>query len=148
MARASSTPPHLHAALALWDYAARSAAWALRTTVAGPVAEQIHDALSATPEGLTRTELRDLFGRNLPGGRIEAALASLGAAGRAQRHRAATAGRPAEVWTARSRGSAITEPGSRPSRRDRSAAEGLDAGGPDLVTHLIMDIARRLCWRA
>ena len=122
-------PPHLHAALALWDYAARSAAWALRTTVAGPVAEQIHDALSATPEGLTRTELRDLFGRNLPGGRIEAALASLGAAGRAQRHRAATAGRPAEVWTARSRGSAITEPGSRPARR--AVPQGPEpSGGP------------------
>ena len=122
-------PAHLHAALALWDYAARSAAWALRTTVADPVAAQIHDALSATPEGLTRTELRDLFGRNLPGGRIEAALASLGAAGRAQRHRAATAGRPAEVWTARSRGSAITEPGSRPARR--AVPQGPEpSGGP------------------
>jgi len=120
---------HLRAALALWDYAARSAAWALRTTTADPVAEQIHDALSTTPEGLTRTELRDLFGRNLPGGRIEAALASLGAAGRAQRHRSATAGRPAEVWTARSQPSVITEPGSRPARR--AVPQGPErSGGP------------------
>src|SRR5579875_503162 len=122
-------PAHLRGALALWDYAARSAAWALRTTTADPLAEQIHDALSASPQGLTRTELRDLFGRNLPGGRIEAALATLGAAGRAKRHRAATAGRPAEVWTAHSRPPATTEPGSRPARR--AVPQGPErSGGP------------------
>ncbi len=54
---------HLHAGLALWDYAARSAAWALRTTSADPIAEQIHAALTASPAGLTRTQLRDLYGK-------------------------------------------------------------------------------------
>ncbi len=91
---------HLEAGLALWDYAARSAAWALRASATDPIAEQIHAALMASPDGLTRTQLRDLFGRNLPGARIETALAALGSSGRAQRHRAITAGRPAEVWRA------------------------------------------------
>ena len=64
------------------------------------MAEQIHTALTASPAGLTRTELRDLFARNLPGARIDTALATLGRTGRAQRRRLTTAGRPAEVWAA------------------------------------------------
>jgi len=40
-------PPHLQAALALWDYAARSAAWALGQTTGDPLAEQLHAALIA-----------------------------------------------------------------------------------------------------
>ncbi|MGH3180450.1 MAG: hypothetical protein ACRDOE_00855 [Streptosporangiaceae bacterium] len=93
-------PAHLQAGLALWDYAARSAAWAVRSATADPVAEQIHTALAASAAGLTRTQLRDLFGRNLPAARIEAALVALGSAGRARCQRATTAGRPAEIWTA------------------------------------------------
>lgn len=91
---------HLHAGLALWDYAARSIAWATRSATADPVAEQIHAALAASADGLTRTEVRDLFARNLPGARIDAALATLGRTGRAKRRRLMTAGRPAEVWEA------------------------------------------------
>jgi hypothetical protein len=89
---------HLEAGLALWDYAQRSIAWATRHTTTDPVAEQIHRALAGAPAGLTRTELRDLFGRNLPGSRIDAALIALGGDGRATRRRVPTAGRPAEVW--------------------------------------------------
>ncbi|MGH9152835.1 MAG: DUF3987 domain-containing protein [Acidimicrobiales bacterium] len=89
---------HLRAGLALWDYAARSVAWATRSVTADPLAEQIHAALAASAEGLIRTEVRDLFARNLPGARIDAALASLGRSGRAKRRRLPTAGRPAEVW--------------------------------------------------
>jgi len=91
---------HLQGGLALWDYSARSVTWGVRDATADPVAAQIHAALVASAEGLTRTQLRDLFGRNLPGARIDTALGALGAAGRARCHRAATAGRPAEIWTA------------------------------------------------
>jgi hypothetical protein len=90
---------HLQAGLALWDYAARSATWAMRHTTADPIAEHIHAALTAAPDGLTRTQLRDLFARNLPAARVDAALISLGADGRAQRRQHTTAGRPAEIWT-------------------------------------------------
>lgn len=94
------TTAHLHAGLALWDYAARSAAWATRAATTDPVAEQIHTALTASPDGLTRTQLRDLFNRNLPGNRIDTALTTLGRTGKAHRRQATTAGRPAEIWTA------------------------------------------------
>ena len=93
-------PQHLHAALALWDYAARSATWALGQATGDPLAEQIHAALARSPDGLTRTQIRDLCQRNLPAERIDQALPTLAAAGRAQRQRTLTAGRPAELWTA------------------------------------------------
>jgi hypothetical protein len=70
----------------------------MRHVSADPVAEQIHAALAASPDGLTRTQLRDLFARNLPATRVDAALAALGTAGRAQHRRLATAGRPVELW--------------------------------------------------
>jgi hypothetical protein len=94
-------PQHLAAALALWDYAARSAAWAIGHTATGDqLAEQIHAALTRSPDGLTRTQLRDLCHRNQPAERLEQALANLAAAGRATHQRTLTAGRPAELWTA------------------------------------------------
>lgn len=93
-------PEHLNPALALWNYANRSAAWALGQTTGDPLAEHIHTALLRSPHGLTRTQIRDLGQRNLPTDRIEHALATLAAAGRAQRQQTLTAGRPAELWTA------------------------------------------------
>jgi len=93
-------PEHLHAALALWDYASRSAAWALGHTTGDPLAEHIHTALARSPDGLTRTQIRDLCQRNLPADHIEQALTTLAAASRAQQQRTLTGGRPAELWTA------------------------------------------------
>ena len=61
-----SSPEHLTAALALWDYAARSAAWAINHTTGDPLAEQIHAALARSPDGLTRTQLRDLCTATTP----------------------------------------------------------------------------------
>ncbi|MFZ0972690.1 MAG: DUF3987 domain-containing protein [Solirubrobacteraceae bacterium] len=93
-------PEHLHAALALWDYAERSAAWALGQATGDPLAEHIHAALARSPDGLTRTQIRDLCQRNLPADRVEQALAALIAAGRASHQRTLTGGRPAELWIA------------------------------------------------
>ena len=93
---------HLHAALALQDYTTRSAAWALEPDTGDPIAEHIHTALLQAPDGLTRTQLRDLLNRNLPVRRLEQALANLAAAGKADRQRIlTTGGRPAELWTAK-----------------------------------------------
>ena len=91
---------HLQAALALWDYAARSAAWALQGATGDPLAEQIHAALTSHPDGLTRTQLRDLFHRNKPAAHLDQALDTLAHTGRATHTRTLTAGRPAERWTA------------------------------------------------
>ena len=90
---------HLQAALALWDYAARSAAWALQGATGDPLAEQIHAALTSNPDGMTRTQLRDLFHRNKPAAHLDRALDTLAHTGRATRKRILTAGRPAELWT-------------------------------------------------
>lgn len=93
-------PCHLHAGLALVEHSSRSLAWATATTTADPVAERIAAALATSPDGLSRTGVRDLFGRNQPAARIDAALAALASSGRARSRSIATAGRPAEVWTA------------------------------------------------
>jgi len=89
---------HLKAALALWQYAARSATWALGQATGDPLAEQLHAALTRSPEGLTRTQLSDLLDHHQPAKRIQQALDTLQAQGRAHHTRILTAGRPAERW--------------------------------------------------
>ncbi len=94
------TPPHLNAALALHDYATRSAAWALNGATGQPLAEQIHAALQDSPAGLTRSQISDTLKHNQPASQIDHALHALQAAGRATVTQIATGGRPAQLWTA------------------------------------------------
>ena len=89
---------HLHAALALHHYAVRSAAWALEPQTGDPIAEHLHTALRHAPDGLTRSQLLDLLHRNVPARRLDKALATLAAAGKADRQRILTGGRPAELF--------------------------------------------------
>lgn len=93
-------PQHLHAALALHDYAARSADWALQGATGQPLAEQIHAALRDNPAGLTRSQISNTLKHNQPAGQIDHALHALQAAGRATATQIATGGRPAQLWTA------------------------------------------------
>jgi hypothetical protein len=93
-------PHHLSAALALFEYAARSARFAFEEVTGDPLAEQIHAALLSASDGLTRTEVRDLFHRNRPASAVDGALGCLARAGRARTVRVNTGGRPAQVWTA------------------------------------------------
>ena len=90
---------HLQAALALWDYAARSASWTLQGATGDPLAEQIHAALNDHPGGLTRSQINDTLQHNRPAEQIQRALDALTLAGRATRAQIPTAGRPAELWT-------------------------------------------------
>jgi hypothetical protein len=93
-------PQHLNAALALQDYATRSAGWALQGATGQPLAEQIHAALKANPAGLTRTQISDTLKHNQPAGQLDHALDALHAAGRTTVTQIATGGRPAQLWTA------------------------------------------------
>jgi hypothetical protein len=93
-------PQHLTAALALHDYATRSAGWALTGATGQPLAEQIHTALRHTPAGLTRSQISDTLKHNQPAGQIDDALRALQTAGRATVTQIATGGRPAQLWTA------------------------------------------------
>ena len=95
-------PEHLHAALAIARTTRpRSAAWALEPADRRPARRTVHAALRHARDGLTRTQLLDLLHRNVSARRLDQALANLAAAGKIDRQRILTAGRPAELWTAR-----------------------------------------------
>ena len=107
---------HLQAALALWDYAARCAVWALGDATGVPLAEQLYRTLSDDPDDLSRSQLRDSLNRNYPSAQVTEALESLEETGRAERRtrKNPNGGRPAEVWRA------ITpETAATPQRSDR-----------------------------
>jgi hypothetical protein len=92
---------HLRAALALWEYAEESAVRIFGDALGDPVADEIYRALKVTGEvGMSRTAIRDLFGRHQSAGRISDALAVLIAKGRAKYKTTATDGRPLETWYA------------------------------------------------
>ena len=91
---------HLQAAVALWQYAARSARWVFGDTLGDPVADEIYRALLDEPDGLTRSQLRDLFSRNRRSKDITQALDRLAVAGRIHAERQPQRDRPAELWHA------------------------------------------------
>jgi len=92
---------HLEAALALWEYAERSARWVFGDSLGDPLADEIYRALLEAPDGLTRSQVRDLFSRNRRSKDIGQALDRLAASGRIEAERLHQRGRPAELWRAR-----------------------------------------------
>jgi hypothetical protein len=93
---------HLLAALALWDYAEKSARYIFGDATGDPVADQILESVRATgKEGMTKTEISNLFGRNRSANRINQALTLLLRADRVWREAQETGGRKAERWFAR-----------------------------------------------
>jgi hypothetical protein len=67
--------PHLLAALALWEYAEASARHVFGSSLGDPIADEILRAVRAAgQDGMTRTQIRDLFKRNCSAERIGAAL--------------------------------------------------------------------------
>jgi len=91
---------HLHAALAVWDYCESSACYIFGDALGYPDADRILAELRENSEGLTRTEISGLFGRNRTQEEIGNALARLEERGLAVRIMRATAGRPEELWIA------------------------------------------------
>ena len=69
--------PHLHAALSLWDYCSYSAASLFGTCVGDSIADRIREALQASPDGLTREQIRKLFHGHVSSGLIDQALERL-----------------------------------------------------------------------
>jgi len=92
--------PHLEAALAVWKYSYQTCRWLWGQRLGDPVADAIMAALRRAGEkGLTRTQIySDLFRRNVPRDRIEAALSALAGAGLARAEKRSGGGRPIEVW--------------------------------------------------
>jgi hypothetical protein len=96
------TAAHLRAALALWQFCEDSARAIFGDRLGDPIADGILDALRATPDGMTRTELYEHFAHNVSSAKIGAALAALMAADLAYMVKEATGekGRPTERWFA------------------------------------------------
>jgi hypothetical protein len=91
---------HLEAALAVWAYCDASCRFIFGSALGDPVADQLLSALRDRLEGLTRTEIRDLFGRHLHVGALDRALKVLSARGLVRRLQEQSGGRPAERWLA------------------------------------------------
>jgi hypothetical protein len=93
--------PHLKAAIAVWEYAEASAVHIFGQCLGDPMADEILRALQqAGNAGMTRTAIRDLFGRHRSTNRIGQALALLATSGRARAETRITGGRAAEIWFA------------------------------------------------
>jgi len=91
---------HLNAALAFWDYASDSAHWVFGDSLGDPTADEIWEMAKTNSQGVTRTQVSDLFSRNKKAREIDRALTALVEAGRLERGETRTggAGRPAVVW--------------------------------------------------
>ncbi len=91
---------HLRAALALWSYCDQSCKYIFGDALGHPVADRILQALRNQPNGLTRSQISDLFGRHASGGEIGLALRFLAEHGRAKPTSEESGGRPIERWRA------------------------------------------------
>lgn len=108
---------HLEAALALWKYCEDSAEFIFGADLGNHVADQILKALGNAPEGLTRNDLCDLFGRHRSSEEIGAALRILGERALVEFEKGNTGGRPVERWFATSGGARK----ARKARKERKA---------------------------
>jgi hypothetical protein len=70
-------PVHLIAAAALWEYCEASVEYIFGAKLGDPAADAILAALRERPNGLTRTDISNLFARNLSAERIERTLDAL-----------------------------------------------------------------------
>jgi hypothetical protein len=91
-------PSHLAAALAVWDYCEASARYIFGNNLGDSVADKIYLAAKSKNGRLTRTEMRDLFDRNLSSNRIDLSLRQLADAGLMNQSTETSGGRPVEVW--------------------------------------------------
>jgi hypothetical protein len=93
--------PHLRAALGLWKYSYLSARLIFGDATGDPMLDRIRECLDAAgPDGLTRTEISDLFKRNASSERIDQALQKLTSLGLVINRQVPTEGRPIRVWSA------------------------------------------------
>lgn len=91
---------HLQAALECWRYAEQSARFIFHDALGDPIADTILAHLRQADDGLTQTEISELFGRHVEAGKITRALQSLQLAGLAASQKRGTGGRSATVWKA------------------------------------------------
>lgn len=91
---------HLEASLAVWQYSEDSARYIFGDRIGDKNADEILNALANAENGLTRTEIRNLFDRHISNERLNSALQTLLENGLARFVKAQTEGRPKEIWFA------------------------------------------------
>jgi hypothetical protein len=96
------TVEHHRAAMAIWDYAERSARWIFATATGNPIADRIRLALQAVGDaGMTQSEVSTrVFNRNVSADRLRDAFQLLLGAGQARFVKEATNGGPSRRWFA------------------------------------------------
>lgn len=88
--------PHLEAALAAWKYCEQSCSAIFGTKLGDPTADTILIALEDRSDGMTRSDVSNLFKHNKPSAEIERAIAVLRSLNRIKIEMEATGGRSAE----------------------------------------------------
>ena len=95
------TVKHLQAALAVWKYCEHSVRSIFGSSTGHRLADQILRRLWISPDGMSRTDIRDLFNRNRSKPEIDEALAYLQERELACPESVGTHdGRPTEMWFA------------------------------------------------
>ena len=91
---------HLLTALALWDYCEASVRYIFGNATGDYVVDRITQSLEQSTEGMSRTDIYNLFGRNLKSARIGRALTSLLSSGTVRIEERTTEGarRPTELF--------------------------------------------------
>jgi hypothetical protein len=90
-------PKHLMAALALWQYCEESVKFVFGSAIGDPIGDTIIGALEERGK-LSRTEIRDLFGKHALKHDVDRALEVLQNLGMVEVQKVRTGGRSAEVW--------------------------------------------------
>jgi len=90
---------HLRAALAVWDFVESSVKHVFGGSLGDPVSDEILSAIKKNKDGLTRTDINNMLGRNYDAGVITVALRSLQDKHLIQSEAHKTNGRPSEMWT-------------------------------------------------
>jgi hypothetical protein len=93
-------PPHLFAALAVWDFCERTVYHVFGDCLGDALADDLLQLLRGCPTGLTRREINDALGRNVSSDKIGRALGVLLKHKLAHFVREKTARRPSERWFA------------------------------------------------
>jgi hypothetical protein len=94
-------PVHLNAALAVWQFCADSVLYLFGDALGDPVTDTILMALKGTSEGMSRTDISNLFSRNAEAGQIGRALGELSRLKLAHTRKTPPVGekgRPVETW--------------------------------------------------
>ena len=89
---------HLLPALAVWDYCETSVRYIFGQSLGDPIADAILSSLQVAANGLTRTEVNNLFGRHESAERIQRAIAELVQRGLIAIDTIGTGGRPIEKF--------------------------------------------------